>query len=82
MSSRFAEAVDELKKIPQLGEKLQTVPPRDERIALLSVSGASCNFIAASYDVSNERILQILQRTLRRLRSPSRVKRLRDFMVP
>ncbi len=69
----------------QLMEVLDTLTPREKRVLLLRYGledgrGRTLEEVGKEFDVTRERIRQIEAKALRKLRHPSRSKKLRDFI--
>ena len=69
----------------QLEEVLSTLTPREEqvlrmRFGLVDGKPHTLEEVGKQFDVTRERIRQIESKTLRKLRHPSRSKKLRDFL--
>ena len=69
----------------QLEEALETLTPREEevlrmRFGLLDGKPHTLEEVGKKFDVTRERIRQIESKALRKLRHPSRSKKLRDFL--
>ena len=69
----------------QLEEVLSTLPPREEqvlrmRFGLTDGKPHTLEEVGKEFDVTRERIRQIEAKALRKLRHPSRSKKLRDFL--
>ena len=69
----------------QLEEVLKTLTPREEqvlrmRFGLLDGKPHTLEEVGKKFDVTRERIRQIESKALRKLRHPSRSKKLRDFL--
>ncbi len=69
----------------QLEEVLRTLTPREEevlrmRFGLLDGKPHTLEEVGKKFDVTRERIRQIESKALRKLRHPSRSKKLRDFL--
>ena len=69
----------------QLEEVLRTLTPREEevlrmRFGLLDGKPHTLEEVGKQFDVTRERIRQIESKALRKLRHPSRSKKLRDFL--
>ena len=69
----------------QLNEVLHTLTPREEqvlklRFGLLDGKTRTLEEVGKEFDITRERIRQIEAKALRKLRHPSRSKRLRDYL--
>ena len=69
----------------QLNEVLHTLTPREEqvlklRFGLLDGRTRTLEEVGKEFDITRERIRQIEAKALRKLRHPSRSKRLRDYL--
>jgi len=69
----------------QLGEVLETLTPREEKVLRLRFGledgrSRTLEEVGKEFNVTRERIRQIEAKALRKLRHPSRSKRLRDFL--
>ena len=69
----------------QLEQVLQTLTPREEqvlrmRFGLVDGKSHTLEEVGKEFDVTRERIRQIESKALRKLRHPSRSKKLRDFL--
>ena len=69
----------------QLEEVLSTLTPREEqvlrmRFGLIDGKPHTLEEVGKEFDVTRERIRQIESKALRKLRHPSRSKKLRDFL--
>lgn len=69
----------------QLMEVLDTLTPREKRVLLLRYGledgrGRTLEEVGREFNVTRERIRQIEAKALRKLRHPSRSKKLRDFL--
>ena len=69
----------------QLEEVLKTLTPREEevlrmRFGLIDGKPHTLEEVGKEFDVTRERIRQIESKALRKLRHPSRSKKLRDFL--
>ena len=69
----------------QLNEVLRTLTPREEqvlklRFGLLDGRTRTLEEVGKEFDITRERIRQIEAKALRKLRHPSRSKRLRDYL--
>ena len=69
----------------QLNEVLHTLSPREEqvlklRFGLLDGKTRTLEEVGKEFDITRERIRQIEAKALRKLRHPSRSKRLRDYL--
>ena len=69
----------------QLAEVLKTLTPREEKVLCLRYGLADGRMhtleeVGDEFQVTRERIRQIEAKALRKLRHPSRSKRLKDFM--
>jgi len=69
----------------QLNEVLHTLTPREEqvlklRFGLLDGHTRTLEEVGKEFDITRERIRQIEAKALRKLRHPSRSKRLRDYL--
>jgi len=84
-ASRPDEAASYTLLREQLEEVLSTLTPREEQVLRLRfglVDGKSHTLeeVGKAFDVTRERIRQIESKALRKLRHPSRSKKLRDFL--
>ena len=80
-----AEAASHTLLREQLGEVLQTLTPREEKVLRLRFGledGRSrpLEEVGKDFNVTRERIRQIEAKALRKLRHPSRSKKLKDFL--
>ncbi len=80
-----ADAASMLLLKEQLGEVLKTLTPREEKVLALRfglVDGHphTLEEVGKEFNVTRERIRQIEAKALRKLRHPSRSKRLKDFL--
>ena len=69
----------------QLSEVLQTLTPREEKVLKLRFGLEDGNpktleEVGKEFNVTRERIRQIEAKALRKLRHPSRSKKLKDFL--
>ena len=69
----------------ELGKVLQTLTPREEKVLRLRFGledgrTRTLEEVGAEFNVTRERIRQIEAKALRKLRHPSRSRRLRDFV--
>ena len=69
----------------QLGEVLKTLTPREEKVLSLRFGledghPRTLEEVGKEFNVTRERIRQIEAKALRKLRHPSRSKKLRDFL--
>ena len=69
----------------QLGDVLNTLTPREEKVLRLRFGledgrPRTLEEVGKEFNVTRERIRQIEAKALRKLRHPSRSKRLRDFL--
>ena len=69
----------------QLMEVLDTLTPREKRVLLLRYGledgrGRTLEEVGKEFNVTRERIRQIEAKALRKLRHPSRSKKLKDFL--
>ena len=69
----------------QLEEVLKSLTPREEqvlrmRFGLVDGKAHTLEEVGKEFDVTRERIRQIESKALRKLRHPSRSKKLRDFL--
>ena len=69
----------------QLGEVLKTLTPREEKVLRLRVGledgrSRTLEEVGKEFNVTRERIRQIEAKALRKLRHPSRSKKLKDFL--
>ena len=69
----------------QLGEVLKTLTPREEKVLSLRIGledghPRTLEEVGKEFNVTRERIRQIEAKALRKLRHPSRSKKLRDFL--
>ena len=84
-ASQPAEAASYTLLREQLEEVLSTLAPREEqvlrmRFGLADGKAHTLEEVGKEFDVTRERIRQIESKALRRLRHPSRSKKLRDFL--
>ncbi len=80
-----ADAASQLLLKEQLGNVLKTLTPREEKVLALRfglVDGhpRTLEEVGKEFNVTRERIRQIEAKALRKLRHPSRSKRLKDFL--
>ena len=71
----------------QLGEVLHTLTDRERqvlcmRFGLLDGQGRTLEEVGQTFHVTRERIRQIEAKALRKLRHPSRSRKLKDFLIP
>ena len=84
-ASQPAEAASYTLLREQLEEVLTTLTPREEqvlrmRFGLIDGKSHTLEEVGKEFDVTRERIRQIESKALRKLRHPSRSKKLRDFL--
>ena len=84
-ASRPAEEASYTLLREQLEEVLKTLTPREEevlrmRFGLIDGKPHTLEEVGKKFDVTRERIRQIESKALRKLRHPSRSKKLRDFL--
>ncbi len=84
-ASQPAEAASYALLREQLEEVLTTLTPREEqvlrmRFGLVDGKSHTLEEVGKEFDVTRERIRQIESKALRKLRHPSRSKKLRDFL--
>ena len=84
-ASQPAEAASYTMLREQLEEVLSTLTPREEqvlrmRFGLVDGKSHTLEEVGKAFDVTRERIRQIESKALRKLRHPSRSKKLRDFL--
>ena len=84
-ASQPAEAASYTMLREQLEEVLNTLTPREEqvlrmRFGLVDGKSHTLEEVGKEFDVTRERIRQIESKALRKLRHPSRSKKLRDFL--
>ncbi len=84
-ASQPAEAASYALLREQLEEVLATLSPREEqvlrmRFGLVDGKSHTLEEVGKEFDVTRERIRQIESKALRKLRHPSRSKKLRDFL--
>ena len=84
-ASQPAEAASYTLLREQLEEVLTTLTPREEqvlrmRFGLVDGKSHTLEEVGREFDVTRERIRQIESKALRKLRHPSRSKKLRDFL--
>ncbi len=80
-----AEAASHTMLKEQLGEVLQTLTPREEKVLRLRFGledgrSRTLEEVGKEFNVTRERIRQIEAKALRKLRHPSRSKKLKDFL--
>ncbi len=80
-----AEAASHTLLKEQLSEVLQTLTPREEKVLRLRFGledgrSRTLEEVGKEFNVTRERIRQIEAKALRKLRHPSRSKRLKDFL--
>lgn len=80
-----AEAASHTLLKEQLGEVLSTLTPREEKVLRLRFGledgrARTLEEVGKEFNVTRERIRQIEAKALRKLRHPSRSKRLKDFL--
>lgn len=80
-----ADAASMLLLKEQIGEVLKTLTPREEKVLALRfglIDGQTHTLeeVGKEFNVTRERIRQIEAKALRKLRHPSRSKKLRDFL--
>ena len=81
--SGLCEALIQMKE--QLSEVLKTLTPREEKVLSLRFGLEDGNpktleEVGKEFNVTRERIRQIEAKALRKLRHPSRSKKLKDFL--
>ena len=74
-----------LEKKEQLSEVLDTLTPREEKVLRLRFGledgrSRTLEEVGKEFNVTRERIRQIEAKALRKLRHPSRSKKLKDFL--
>ena len=84
-TTRPSEATSYTMLREQLEEVLSTLSPREEqvlrmRFGLLDGRSHTLEEVGSAFDVTRERIRQIESKALRKLRHPSRSKKLKDFL--
>lgn len=84
--SQPADAADDTMLHEQLEEVLTTLTPREEqvlrmRFGLVDGKAHTLEEVGKEFDVTRERIRQIESKALRKLRHPSRSKKLKDFLT-
>lgn len=80
-----AEAVSHTLLREQLGEVLKTLTPREEKVLMLRFGledgrSRTLEEVGKEFNVTRERIRQIEAKALRKLRHPTRSKKLKDFL--
>ena len=80
-----AEAASQTLLKEQLAEVLKTLTPREEKVLRLRFGledgrPRTLEEVGKEFNVTRERIRQIEAKALRKLRHPSRSKKLRDFL--
>ena len=80
-----AEAASHTLLKEQLGDVLQTLTPREEKVLRLRFGledgrSRTLEEVGKEFNVTRERIRQIEAKALRKLRHPSRSKKLKDFL--
>ena len=85
VTSQPAEAMSFTMLREQLEEVLSTLSPREEqvlrmRFGLMDGRSHTLEEVGNAFDVTRERIRQIESKALRKLRHPSRSKKLKDFL--
>ncbi|MEG0457510.1 MAG: RNA polymerase sigma factor RpoD, partial [Oscillospiraceae bacterium] len=80
-----AEAVSQTLLREQLGEVLKTLTPREEKVLMLRFGlqdgrSRTLEEVGKEFNVTRERIRQIEAKALRKLRHPTRSKKLKDFL--
>ena len=80
-----ADAASHILLKEQLGEVLQTLTPREEKVLRLRFGledgrSRTLEEVGKEFNVTRERIRQIEAKALRKLRHPSRSKKLKDFL--
>ena len=81
----FTEAASQTLLKEQLAEVLKTLTPREEKVLRLRFGledgrPRTLEEVGKEFNVTRERIRQIEAKALRKLRHPSRSKKLRDFL--
>jgi RNA polymerase primary sigma factor len=84
-ATRPSEAASYTMLREQLEEVLSTLSPREEQVLRMRFGLDDGNIhtleeVGKAFDVTRERIRQIESKALRKLRHPSRSKKLRDFL--
>ena len=84
-ASQPAEAASYTMLREQLEEVQKSLPAREEqvlrmRFGLIAGKAHTLEEVGREFDVTRERIRQIESKALRKLRHPSRSKKLRDFL--
>ena len=82
---RPAEAASQTLLKEQLADVLKTLTPREEKVLRLRFGledgrPRTLEEVGKEFNVTRERIRQIEAKALRKLRHPSRSKKLRDFL--
>ena len=80
-----AEAASQMLLKEELGDVLNTLTPREAKVLVLRFGlddghPRTLEEVGKEFDVTRERIRQIEAKALRKLRHPSRSKRLKDFI--
>ena len=80
-----AEAASQTLLKEQLADVLKTLTPREEKVLRLRFGledgrPRTLEEVGKEFNVTRERIRQIEAKALRKLRHPSRAKRLRDYL--
>ena len=80
-----ADAASHILLKEQLGDVLKTLTPREEKVLKLRFGledgrSRTLEEVGKEFDVTRERIRQIEAKALRKLRHPSRSKKLKDFL--
>jgi RNA polymerase primary sigma factor len=79
--------LSELELKQAIDDVLRTLTPREKKVVILLFGlhdecPCTREEIAQAFAVTQERIRQIMVKAIRKLRQPSRSRRLRDFVVP
>ena len=82
-----SDAVSQTMLREQLLEVLHTLTPREEQVLMLRFGlkdgrMRTLEEVGKVFDITRERIRQIEAKALRKLRHPSRSKRLKDYLDP